>query len=193
MPTMPTMPTSIATAERDVQRAFEDTLRQTESRAPLFAAEAALWTSLLALGRAMITLYLVRAAARPRATSYRHEGQLYVLDTKHQRRTQLGTRFGKVSFTRPVGRRLGAFRQRVDLPVDRELGLVGGFSLGTVVAVVRLAAMMAFAQARGTFREFHEWAPSPRAALRMVDAVGAEAKPFLDQAPAPSKEPCATW
>ncbi len=177
------MATSIATAERAVQSAFEDALSHTKSRASLFETEAALWISLLALGRAMITLYLVRTAARPRATSYRHEGQLYVLDPKQPRRTQLGTRFGKVSFTRPVGRRLGAFRQRVDLPVDRELGLVGGFSLGTVVAVVRLAAMMAFAQARGTFREFHEWAPSPRGALRMVDAVGAEAKPFLDQAP----------
>ena len=71
------------------------------------------------------------------------------------------------------------------MPVERELGLCGGFSLGTVVGIVRLAAMMAFAQARHTFRELHEWAPSPRAALRRVDAVGAEARPFLEQAPAP--------
>src|SRR5690606_23014455 len=74
------------------------------------------------------------------------------------------------------------------LPVERELGLCGGFSLGTVVGIVRLAAIMAFAQARHTFREFHEWAPSPRAALRMVDAVGAEAKPFLEHAPAPDDD-----
>ncbi len=182
------MATSIATAERDVHRAFKTALKQTESRVPLFEAESALWTAVLALGRAMITLYLLRAAGRPRATSYQHEGRLYALDAKHLRRTQIGTRFGRVSFARPVGRRLGAQRERVDLPVDRELGLCGGFSLGTVVAVVRLAAMMAFVPARDTFREFHEWAPSSRAALRMVDAVGAEAKPFLDQAPAPEDD-----
>jgi hypothetical protein len=45
--------------------------------------------------------------------------------------------------------------------------------------------MMAFSSANGIFRQFHEWAPSPRALLRMVDAVGAEARPFLEQAPGP--------
>ncbi len=29
---------------------------------------------------------------------------------------------------------MGVFRQRVDLPVDRELGLVGGFSLGALLS-----------------------------------------------------------
>lgn len=72
---------------------------------------------------------------------------------------------------------------RSDLPVDRELGLCSGFTLGTVTAVVRLCAMMAFATARATFAEFHEWAPSSRATLRMVDAVGEQARAFLDAAP----------
>jgi hypothetical protein len=76
----------------------------------------------------------------------------------------------------------------MDLPVDRELGLSGGFSLGTVATIVQLCAMLAFGNARRLFREFHEWAPSPRATLRMVDAVGAEARGFLDAAGAPEDD-----
>jgi len=76
----------------------------------------------------------------------------------------------------------------VDLPVDRELDLCSGFTLGTVTAIARLCAMLAFATARATFREFHEWAPSSRATLRMVDAVGGEARAFLDAAAAPDDD-----
>jgi hypothetical protein len=54
------------------------------------------------------------------------------------------------------------------------------------VAVTRLCAQMAFASARKTFAQFCEWMPSPRAVLRMVDAVGAEVRSFLDQAQAPA-------
>src|SRR5512145_1575346 len=45
--------------------------------------------------------------------------------------------------------------------------------------------MMAFASARTAFERFHEWMPSRRAVLRMVDAIGAESRPFLEQDPAP--------
>jgi len=76
----------------------------------------------------------------------------------------------------------------VDLPVDRELDLCSGFTLGTVTAIARLCAMLAFATARATFREFHEWAPSSRATLRMVDAVGGEARAFLDAAAVPDHD-----
>jgi hypothetical protein len=48
--------------------------------------------------------------------------------------------------------------------------------------------MMAFATARNVFEQFHEWMPSPRATLRMVDTLGAQARPFLEQAPAPTED-----
>src|SRR5690606_15734027 len=48
--------------------------------------------------------------------------------------------------------------------------------------------MLAFGNARRLFAEFHEWAPSPRATLRMVDAVGAEARGFLDAAAVPDND-----
>jgi hypothetical protein len=177
---------SIERAEREVQRAISVATASAEHSegATLAAVEAQLWTALLSLGGALMTLLLARAAARPRPTRYEHEGIQYVLDVTTRRNSEVGTRFGKVRFSRAFGRPLGA-RGRADLPLDRELGLCGGFSLGTITAVVQLCALMAFGTARRLFAEFHEWAPSSRATLRMVDAVGAEARGFLDAAAVP--------
>lgn len=183
------MATSITSAQREVQRTFEAALIIANGTGKLHETEAALWTALLALGRALITLFMLRAAARPRPTTYEHDGAKYAFDGKTRRRQQIGTRFGKVLFVRGVGHRIGGSkRERADLPVDRELGLCSGFSLGVVAAVGRLCAQMAFATARDTFASFHEWAPSSRATLRMVDAVGAEARPFLERAAVPDDD-----
>lgn len=174
------MASSIERAEAEVQRAIADaTAIAKREGITLAAAEAELWTALLALGRALVALLLARSAARSRPATYEHDGARYALDTTTRRNGEVGTRFGKVKFSRAIGRRLGG-RGRADLPVDRELGLSGGFSLGTVTAITQLCAMLAFGNARRLFAEFHEWAPSPRATLRMVDAVGAEARGFLD-------------
>jgi hypothetical protein len=183
------MTSRIIEKRREVQRAFEAAMSCADSSKsrPLFEVEAELWTLMLQQGRAMIALFLALQAARPRAAEYEHGGQRYALYGE-KRSTKVGTRFGSVPFVRPAGRQVDNAKKKVDLPVDRELGLCGGFSLGTVMAVVRLAAMMAFAQARTTFKQFHEWTPSPRATLRMVDAVGAEARPFVEQAPAPTDD-----
>jgi hypothetical protein len=183
------MGTTISRAEREVQSAIERVRRCAEPKAgtSLATVEAELWTALLALGRAIVTQFLLRSAARARPATYGHEGVRYALDAGTRRRSEIGTRFGKVPFARPIGRILGK-RGRADLPVDRELGLCSGFSLGTVTAVVQLCAMMAFGTARRTFAAFHEWAPSSRATLRMVDAVGAGAHGFLDARAVPKDD-----
>jgi hypothetical protein len=176
---------SIERAEAEVQRAIRNaTAVANREGISLAAAERELWTALLALGRALLALLLARAAAGSRPTTYEHGGARYALDATRRRNSEIGTRFGKVAFSRAVGRPLGG-RGRVDLPVDRELGLCAGFSLGTVTAMAQLCAMLAFGSARRLFAEFHEWAPSPRATLRMVDAVGAEARDFLDATAVP--------
>jgi hypothetical protein len=108
--------------------------------------------------------------------------------THRLRTTELGTLFGKVPFARPIARPMGKPRGKCDLPVDRELGLCSGFSLGVVLAVTRLSAQMAFASARQTFEQFCAWAPSPRGVLRMIDAVGGVARAFLEQAPTPNDD-----
>lgn len=178
------MADALEAARTQVQGAFERANRLADSREQrrLGDFESELWTSLLELGRALVTLFLLRQTGRPRPAEYLHEGRRYAL-VAQQRTLALGTRFGKVDFTRQVGRPEGG--GPTDLPVDRELGLCAGFSVGVVLAVTRLCAQLAFGQARGTFRAFHEWAPSPRATLRMVDAAGKEARPFLEAQPAP--------
>lgn len=183
------MAKTIISAERDVERAVERVRRCAEpkAKAKLEATETELWAALLELGRTVITLFLARCATRPRGASYKHEGVQYVLDTKAVRRSKLGTRFGKVRFTRGVGRPVGG-RRRVDLPIDRELGLCSSFSLGTVTTLVQLCALMAFGTARRMFTTFHGWAPSSRSTLRMVDELGEQARGFLDDAAVPDDD-----
>lgn len=149
--------------------------------------ETTAWRLVPAIGRAAVVLFLAKRAGRWRRGGYRHDETTWKWGG--WRSSDLGTRFGRVSFTRQVGRRTGLFRRaKADLPLDRELGLVGGFSLGTATALARLCAQMAFAQARATMSAFFEWAPSPRATLRIVDAVGEHARPFLEQVPAPADD-----
>lgn len=177
------MATSIDQARRDVQQRVEELkeLAETEDPRTFDDFERETWKGLLGLGMALAMLFLVRAVARRREQRYVHDGKVYVLG-KETRTSELGSRFGKVFFTRPVGRRLGFFkRAKVDLPVDRELGLCSGFSIGVVLSVTRLCAQMAFANARATFADFCGWAPSSRSTLRMVDAVGPLARPFVEQ------------
>ena len=182
------MATSIDARDRDVQSAFEKAhaIARGTTTASLDHVEASLWTALLALGRAMIALYLARVAARPRDTDYVHDGAKFVLVGSMS--SEIGTRFGKLTFERPIGRRVGWRRATCDRPIDRALGLCGGFSLSTVLSVTRLCAQLAFANARTTFAQFCEWSPSQTSTLRMVDAVGAEARPFLEGAPAPEDD-----
>jgi hypothetical protein len=181
------MEPSIERARRKVQRAFDEGLSWAESskKRSLWEFERGLWTLMLALGRALVELFLARHVARPRPSKYEHDGMSYALELDKPRTSQLGTRFGKVSFRRPVGRIPWSRDCAADLPIDRELGLCSGFSLGVVMAITRLCAQMAFRHARETFREAYEWMPSPRAVLRMVDGVGKQARPFLERAPAP--------
>ena len=182
------MKCTIAGTTEDVERVWSEVRAwvDADERRSLYAFERQLWTLLLAVGRALVALFLAREAGRPRSLRYEHGGRWYFLSGMCS--SSLGTRFGKVAFSRPIGRPVGKCRGAADRPVDRDLGTCSGFSLGTVLATTRLCAQMAFHNARDTFKEFHEWSPSPRAVLRMVDAVGAKARPFLEQAPAPEDD-----
>ncbi len=182
------MSSSIEQCRCDVHEAFAAVIAIADrpEHRTLWGFERELWTRMLALGRTLVVLFLARQVARSRATKYKHRGVRYVL--RDTRTSGLGTRFGKVLFSRPVGRRPAARRAAADLVVDRELGLESGFSLGVMLGIVGLYAQMSFASARRTYRDIYEWAPSPKAAMRMVDAVGDKARPFIEQAPAPDDD-----
>lgn len=183
------MALSLERARSDVQSAFEAVRLSVDidDARVLFETEQVVWTGLLALGRALMALFLLRQASRPRAAEYARDGLRFVV-MPERRTSEIGTRFGKVPFTRPVGRRDGRRRGACDLLVDRELGLCGGFSLGVVAGLTRLCAQMAFAAARETFAQAYEWMPSPRALLRMVDAVGEKARGFLESVAPPADD-----
>jgi hypothetical protein len=180
--------TNIDQARKEVQEAFEKALAAAETAEPqpLAAVETALWTLILALGRALVALYLARRAGRPRPACYEVNGKSYEIWGRAT--AEVGTLFGKVRFETPVGRRVRWGRLARDLPLNRELGLCAGFSLPVVLTVTKLCAQMAFAAARKMFHDIFEWAPSQRAVLRMVDALGAEARPFLEEAPPPEED-----
>ncbi len=179
---------SIEQARAHVQECITDALAWADSGEPrtLWEYEKRSWRLLLALGRALVALFLVRHVARPRPVTYKRESKRWVL--RDWRTSDLGTLFGKVSFSRPVGRRESSRRAAADLVVDRELGLCSGFSLGVVAGMARLTAQMPFETARGMWRDTYGWAPSSRATLRMVDAGGEQARAFLEEAPAPDDD-----
>lgn len=181
--------TSIEQARRDVQCQFDRALRTADSAAYSSEGEVedALWTAMLGLGCALLTVYFARQAQRwPLHRAYEHAGRRLVVCELET--AQVGTRFGKVTFLRPVGRDPEQPRQARDLPVDRELGLPGGFSQPVVTLLARLSAQMAFAQARGLFLSIFSWVPSPRSLLRMVDATAAHARKFAEQAQVPDDD-----
>lgn len=151
-------------------------------RVRLADIEAKLWSLLLALGRALLLLFFAHRVA---ATTDRFSLKFGRAETK-MRETGLGTRFGRVTFSRPFWRM--AKRGAAVLPLDQELGLCGGFSLGVVMGIARFCAQMSFGSVRREWREIYEWAPSSRTVLRMVDAVGEQARPFLEALPAPADD-----
>lgn len=180
------MAQSIEQARREVHTAFATALAwaDRDERTSFYAFETKAWSLMLALGRALVLLFLARQANRF-GGQYTHGRRRYRVAP--ERSSDLGTRFGKVVFCRPTGRvvqGLGA----VDLPVDRELALCSGFSLSVVLDMARLCAQMSYAASRDTYRHVLEWSPSPRAVMRMVDAVGDEARRVLEQAPAPDED-----
>jgi hypothetical protein len=168
-------------AQRFVNEAMSIVERPTSKKAA--AVEQRLWTVMLALGRALMTLYFAMQAEKWKGRSYRTEGrEMAVVDMD---RMMVGTRFGKVAVGHPVGRQVGDARAACDLPLARELGLPGGFTMLVVTTMARLCTQMAFASARRLAKHLFEWAPSPRAILRMVDATGERGRGFLEQAPPP--------
>ena len=97
---------SIAQARQEVDRSVKAALDSVEKAGNGSAAdaEAAVWTGLLALGRALMGWFFALRAGRYAANdvTYEHGGLSYRVSGREE--TEIGTRFGKVVFERPVGR-----------------------------------------------------------------------------------------
>ena len=178
--------TTISEVRAEVQREMQQMLAIVEGDLPETAtdAEQALWVAGLQLGAAMMRLFFASQAARwPSGRRYDVAGVPYHVEGAEV--AEIGTKFGKVEVTQPVGRPVGKPRARRDLPMARAVALPGGFTLPLVMLVAKFCALMAFLPTRQTLRELLGWAPAPRSVLRMVDTIGAEARGFLEQAPVP--------
>lgn len=177
---------TIEQAHREVESVVKDIVALGDRRTGMATeVEEEAWAACLRLGRAVMALFFARRAVQPRPAVYTHERWRYEIAGRET--TEIGTRFGKVEIVQPVGERLDGSGPR-DLPLMRELGLPAGFTLPVVTLFGRLSAMMAFAQARGLFQSLFGWTPSQRAVLRMVDATGEQARPFLEQAAPPEDD-----
>ena len=182
------MLSTLAQARANVHTLFSQLLALVDSDTPrLFSSlEQNLWTQLLAFGRALLTLFLLRQALRLRSFSYRFGGKTWHLND--EKTTYVLSRFGKVRFTRKVGRIPGKKRLAADFPIDRELGLVGSFSQGFMSTIGKLCAQMSFSLALAQFKDTFEWVPARNTVLRVVDYVGGAAKSFLSQVKAPEND-----
>lgn len=105
------MAASIDEKRRRVQEAFDAAYRLADEgeAGPLAMFEPALWTAVLGIGRALMALWIVRCAARPRPARYAHDGRAYeIVGTETG---EVGTRFGKIAYEGPVGRLVGEQHQ----------------------------------------------------------------------------------
>jgi hypothetical protein len=178
--------TSISKVRAEVHRELHEAVALVERQSPQTATEVeiALWVGMLRLGASLMTLFFAHQAARwPSGLRYEVAGIAHEVGGADA--VEVGTKFGKIGVSQPIGRAVGRPRARRDLPMSRALGLPGGFTLPLVTLVAKFAALMAFAPTRQVLRDLLGWAPAPRSVLRMVDAVGAEARGFLEQAAVP--------
>jgi len=182
------MSMSLEQARLNVQSAANDAVALVESddTASLRQVEESLWPLVMAFGRALVVLFLLKRTGKPRSAFYEQDGKALVLSGTFS--SDVGELFGKVWWTRPIGRLAGKLNRIEDLPVDREVGLTGGFSLSVIERIGRLSAQMSFNTALQMFKRVYGWAPCSRTQLRMVDALGQLARPFLEQCPAPDDD-----
>jgi hypothetical protein len=149
--------------------------------------EGALQVQLLALGRALVVLWLalrlpdeVLATMTHGQASYRFQGL----------RTHIArTRFGEVSWIRPVYQRVYGRGPASLAPMDRQVGLAAGrMTLGVHLTAGFLAARMAFDEVVDVLRHLGEYVPSKRALLGIVDRLGPTASRVLGDMPAPEDD-----
>lgn len=180
--------TTIPKVRQEVQRQVERLFRLVDGgeAARIAEVEQGVLDGVTAVARELMTMFLTRQSSLLSAARYEHEGVAY--EVVGEEMVEVGLRCGKVTFPSKIGRQIGRPRAPRDRPVERQIGLSCGFTPAVIAATSRLCAHMAFGQARTLHGDFFGWAPSSRAVLRIVDATGAEARPFLEAAPPPEND-----
>jgi len=150
----------------------------------LHRAEDDLWSRLLGLGCALVSLWAAqRLPTRTPSIVVHWRGRYRFKDVTTE---VVRTRFGVVHLPRRTYVRIGGKGPATISPDDLRIGLAAGrMSLRVHLLVAHLAARVAFSEALEVMRLFGGYVPSHRAALGIVDELGPHAREYLDELPAP--------
>ena len=187
---------SILVLRAGVQQAVDDALRVVAEHGAGQAvsyrqAERAIVAAVLAVGRALLVLFLglreaYVMAEHLRAHPCRYEGLLHSFRIAPPIGRNLTTWFGVVRYYRTYLRQCGRGERHGFHPLDVSLGLKQDrFSFNVLMCAARLATKMAFAEAKSTLDIFVPDAPSTEVIEKVVLGLGRHTADFVEQAPAP--------
>ncbi len=179
-----------ARSETAARQSFEDTLSWLigeESPASLHAVDSELWPRLMALGAALVSVWLAHSLPREVPASFRH-GRAWYSEMRLSSEI-VRSRFGEVWLSRPVYRLVHGHGHALVAPHDRQIGLAAGrMSLCVHLLTAWLVAQLPFDGAVEVASRFSGYWPSKRAAQGIVDKLGPVAAEFLWDLPAPDDD-----
>ncbi|MBX3246691.1 MAG: hypothetical protein KF901_05855 [Myxococcales bacterium] len=154
-------------------------------------AERAIRESVLAIGRAMVVLFLSlredHVVARLPEGTFERAGRAFRRAPRIAR--NLTTLFGTVRYWRTYVRGKGSGARGGYHPLDLALGLgADRLSWNVLSRAVRLATELSFARAKTVLSEFVPNAPSTEVIEQALLGFGAHAEAFFEMQPAPSDD-----
>jgi hypothetical protein len=172
------------------RQSFEDTLSWLigkDSPTALHRVDDELWPRLMALGAALVSVWL--AFSLPRAVPASFQAGRAWYGEMHLGSDIVRSRFGQVWLTRPVYRLVHGQGHAVVAPPDRRIGLAAGrMSLSVHLLTAWLAAQLPFDGAVDVASKFSGYAVSKRSALGIVDLLGPVAAAFQWDLPTPDDD-----
>lgn len=153
----------------------------------LSAMEAELMVRLMALGVALVALWLAARLPQQVPRTLRIGSARYVY--RALAGDAVRTRFGQMWAVRPVYTLLHGRAPATLAPQDGAIGLAAGrMSLGVYLTAGWLAARMSFDDCVEVTEQFGQYAPSKNAVMGIVDQLGPRAQQWLAAMPAPDDD-----
>lgn len=181
--------------EKRVQRVFESLLQHVKQRATepgptsFMLVERQLWEQVMALGRAVIVLFLATREEQVAAKGPIQVWERHFRPAPKQARN-LTTLFGTVRYFRQYMREVSAeVGRRGYYPLERAVGLMADrVSFNVLSAAVRLATKLSYAQTYTTLEMFMPNAPSTEVIEQAVLGFGNHSERWFEQAPPPERD-----
>lgn len=188
-------PPTIEQLEERASSAFDAAREHVRRRAAehgpvaFMQVERELWDLVLAVGRAIVVLFL---GLREQQVAFDScvEGLAHTFRPAPPIARSLTTQFGVVRYWRQYMREVRAKAGRRGFhPLDRALGLLSDrISFNVLAAAVRLATKLSFAEARTTMMMFMPNAPSTEVIEQTVLGFGRHTADWFETAPTPDRD-----